>query len=101
MFHKIKNISALPDFKLSVQFCEGVTKLYDLKPLFEKLSCFPLLAIIHAKGVLAIVVKVYLFIKDLLPLPGQCLFCLYPFHSVYAIGANLISIIAQEVMVLI
>lgn len=40
MFHKIKNISALPDFKLSVQFCEGVTKLYDLKPLFEKLPVF-------------------------------------------------------------
>ena len=40
MFHKIKNISALPDFKLSVQFCEGVTKLYDLNPLFEKLPVF-------------------------------------------------------------
>lgn len=40
MFHKIKNISALPDFMLSVQFCEGVTKLYDLKPLFDKLPVF-------------------------------------------------------------
>lgn len=40
MIHKIKSISALPDFKLSVQFCEGVTKLYDLKPLFEKLPVF-------------------------------------------------------------
>ena len=37
MFHKIKNISALPDFKLSVQFSEGVTKIYDVKPLFEKI----------------------------------------------------------------
>lgn len=40
MFHKIKNISALPDFRLSVQFSEGVTKLYDIKPLFERLPCF-------------------------------------------------------------
>ncbi len=40
MFHKIKNVSALPDFRLSVQFSEGVTKIYDVKPLFEKLPCF-------------------------------------------------------------
>ena len=38
MFHKIKNISALPDFKLSVQFSEGVTKIYDVKTLFEKIA---------------------------------------------------------------
>ena len=40
MFHKIKNVSALPDFKLSVQFSEGVTKIYDVKPLFEKIPFF-------------------------------------------------------------
>ena len=40
MFHKIKNVSALQDFKLSVQFSEGVTKIYDVKPLFEKWSAF-------------------------------------------------------------
>ena len=40
MFHKIKNVSALPDYLLSVQFSEGVTKLYDMKPLFEKLPVF-------------------------------------------------------------
>lgn len=40
MFHKIKNVSPLPDFKLSVQFCEGVTKLYDVKPLFKRLPVF-------------------------------------------------------------
>ncbi len=40
MFHKIKNVSALPDFRLSVQFAEGVTKLYDLKPLFDKIPSF-------------------------------------------------------------
>ena len=36
------------------------------------------LAIIHAKGVLAIVVKVDLFIKDLLPLPGIAFSALTP-----------------------
>ncbi len=40
MFHKIKNVSALPQFRLSVQFSEGVTKIYDVKPLFEKIPCF-------------------------------------------------------------
>ena len=40
MFHKIKNVSALPDYNISVQFSEGVTKLYDIKPLFEKLPIF-------------------------------------------------------------
>ena len=40
MFHKIKNVSPISDFKLSVQFSEGVTKIYDVKPLFEKLPVF-------------------------------------------------------------
>ncbi len=40
MFHKIKNVSALPDYKLSVQFSEGVTKIYDVKLLFEKIPAF-------------------------------------------------------------
>lgn len=40
MFHKIKSIAPLPEFKLSVQFSEGVTKLYDLKPLFDRISAF-------------------------------------------------------------
>ena len=40
MFHKVKCVTALSDFKLSVQFSEGVTKLYDLKPLFEKIPAF-------------------------------------------------------------
>ena len=40
MFHKVKNVNALPDFKLSVQFCEGVTKIYDMNQLFEKLPVF-------------------------------------------------------------
>lgn len=40
MFHKIKNVAAIPDYRLSVQFCEGVTKIYDVKPLFEQLPIF-------------------------------------------------------------
>lgn len=40
MFHKVKNVNALPDYKLSVQFSEGITKIYDIKPLFEKLKVF-------------------------------------------------------------
>jgi hypothetical protein len=40
MFHKVKSVAPIPDFKLSVQFSEGVTKVYDMKPLFEKLPAF-------------------------------------------------------------
>lgn len=40
MFHKVKNVASLPDYRLSVQFSEGVTKLYDVKPLFDKLPVF-------------------------------------------------------------
>lgn len=35
MFHKVKAVNPLPDYKLSVQFTEGVTKIYDVKPLFD------------------------------------------------------------------
>ena len=40
MFHKVKNVNALPDYKLSVQFAEGVTKIYDVSKLFDKFSFF-------------------------------------------------------------
>ena len=40
MFHKIKHVNALPDYRLSVQFVEGVTKIYDIKPLFAKWDVF-------------------------------------------------------------
>ncbi len=40
MFHKVKSVAPLPNFTLSVQFSEGVTKLYDLKPLFERIPAF-------------------------------------------------------------
>lgn len=40
MFHKIKNIYPLPEYRLSVQFAEGCTKIYDVKPLFEQIPLF-------------------------------------------------------------
>ena len=40
MFHKIKSVSPLPDYRLSVQFSEGITKIYDMKPLFERIPAF-------------------------------------------------------------
>ncbi len=36
MFHKVKAVNTLPDYRLIVQFVEGVTKIYDVKPLFAK-----------------------------------------------------------------
>ena len=40
MFHKVKAVSALTDYRLCVQFAEGVTKIYDVKPLFTKWKPF-------------------------------------------------------------
>ena len=40
MFHKVKTVSVISDYRLSVQFAEGVTKIYDLKPLFDKWQAF-------------------------------------------------------------
>ncbi len=40
MFHKIKCVCLLEDFKLSVQFCEGVAKTYDIVTLFNKIPVF-------------------------------------------------------------
>ena len=40
MFHKIKKVWALPEYRLSVQFVAGCTKIYDVSPLFEKIPFF-------------------------------------------------------------
>lgn len=40
MFHKIMSVNALPGYRLRVQFAEGVTKIYDVKPLFSKWASF-------------------------------------------------------------
>ena len=39
-FHKVRAVSPLPDFQVLVQFAEGVTKRYDLRPLFARWSVF-------------------------------------------------------------
>lgn len=40
MFHKIKTVSPLPEYQLSVQFSEGCTKIYPVAQLFEKIPAF-------------------------------------------------------------
>ena len=40
VFHKIKHVSPLPEYRLSVQFAVGCTKLYDMNPLFDLLPSF-------------------------------------------------------------
>lgn len=40
MFHKVKGVMALPDMRLSVQFCEGATKVYDVSPLIASIPAF-------------------------------------------------------------
>ena len=40
MFHKVKNVAPLKNYLLSVSFVEGITKVYDVKPLFKKWDVF-------------------------------------------------------------
>lgn len=40
MFHKIKLVTPLKDFEVSVQFAQGITKIYDIKTLFSKIKAF-------------------------------------------------------------
>lgn len=40
MFHKVKGVTALADFALSVQFADGTTKLYDIKPVMKAFPGF-------------------------------------------------------------
>ncbi|WP_241159138.1 helix-turn-helix domain-containing protein [Adlercreutzia sp. ZJ141] len=47
MFHKVKNVTALPGLKLSVQFTNGTTKLYGIVPLLDRLDAFAPLADEH------------------------------------------------------
>ncbi len=35
MFHKIRNVFPLQNYELLVEFSVGVTKIYDVKPLFK------------------------------------------------------------------
>ena len=36
MFHKVKAVNALENYRLSVQFAEGITKIYNVSQLFDK-----------------------------------------------------------------
>ena len=40
MFHKMRAVHTLPDYRLYIQFSEGLTKIYDVKPLFTKWAAF-------------------------------------------------------------
>ena len=40
MFHKVKNVEALPDLQLAVQFANGTTKTYNVAPLLERFKPF-------------------------------------------------------------
>ena len=40
MFHKIKSVIPSNDYKLIIIFAEGITKIYDVKPLFSKFDIF-------------------------------------------------------------
>lgn len=40
MFHKIERIVPLQDYKLSVSFSEGITKIYDVKKCFDAIEEF-------------------------------------------------------------
>ena len=40
MFHKVKDISPLPEMRLSVQFANGTTKTYNVAPLLERFEAF-------------------------------------------------------------
>lgn len=40
MFHKVKSVRPLPDYKLMVQFAEGQTKIYDVKPIMKRFDTF-------------------------------------------------------------
>ncbi len=50
MFHKVKSVNAIPDYQLSVQFCEGLTKIYDVKPLFDIIPAFVALQYVNLES---------------------------------------------------
>lgn len=43
MFHKIKSVAALQQYKLSIQFVEGVIKIYDLEEIMQAIPEFQIL----------------------------------------------------------
>ncbi len=63
MFHKIKDVMPLPDYRLGVRFSEGRTKIYDVKPLFDKIRIIePEMVVKSAQSVNKIIVQLSYFI---------------------------------------
>lgn len=46
MFCKVQSVKTLPEFNLQVDFEDGESRLYDMKPLFEKWEVFRSLAVV-------------------------------------------------------
>ena len=40
MFHKVRDVFPMQDYRLLIQFSIGVTKVYDVKPLFKWRNVF-------------------------------------------------------------
>ncbi len=40
LFHKVRDVAALPDMRLNVQFANGVTKVYNTKSPGRRLPAF-------------------------------------------------------------
>ena len=40
MFHKVNSVSPVKEYQVSVPFWDGTTKIYDIKPLFNKWPVF-------------------------------------------------------------
>ena len=38
--HSIRTVTALDNYMLFIEYCEGVARLYDVKPLFERIPIF-------------------------------------------------------------
>ena len=47
MFHKVKTVKPMSECELLVQFAHGITKRYDVKPLFAKWPAFQALTDAH------------------------------------------------------
>ncbi|MBQ6773600.1 MAG: DUF2442 domain-containing protein [Synergistaceae bacterium] len=47
IFHRVKNITPLPDKILLAEFYDGSIKKYDVKPLMQKIPVFQMLDYVH------------------------------------------------------
>lgn len=47
MFHKIRSVAALADYKLLVHFAEGCSKIYDMMPLIQRMPVYTPLRKLH------------------------------------------------------